>query len=102
MPDLPFVPALDGRAPPQGSPVGQIYFLTEIEDHSRLVDGRWPSRAAVAHENGLDLEAVVGVDVARRLGWGVGTKTFLLPFAFDPSQGITVEIVGIAEPMKLS
>ena len=99
MPDLPFVPALDGSPPPQGSPVGQIYFLTEIEDHSRLVDGRWPSKAPVAHEKGLELEAVVGVDVARRLGWGAGTTTFLLPFTFDPSQGITLDIVGVAEPV---
>ena len=99
MADLPFVPALDGTGPPQGAPVGQIYFLTNIENHSRLTDGRWPDKAPVAHDGGLEMEAVVGVDVSRRLGWDVGTKVFLLPFAFDPSQGIAVEIVGVAEPV---
>ncbi len=99
MADLPFVPALDGRDPPQGSPVGQIYFLTNIENHSRLTQGRWPDKEPVAHDGGLEMEAVIGVDVSRRLGWDVGSKVFLLPFAFDPSQGIAVEIVGVAEPV---
>ena len=98
-PDLPFVQALDGTPPSRGGPVGQIYFLTDIENHSRLTAGRWPSEAPVAHDGGLEMETVVGVDVATRLGWDVGTKVFLLPFAFDPSQGITLDIVGVAEPL---
>ncbi len=98
-PDLPIVPILDGEVPSQGGAVGQFHFLTDIEKRSRLTSGRWPSKTPVLVEGGIEMEAVVGVDVASRLGWEVGSKAFLLPFAFDASQGIALDIVGVAEPL---
>ena len=89
-------------------PLGRPFFITEFEQHSRLVDGRWPSPAVgsdpVACVNIADgcprIEGVLGLDTSRLMGWGVGKEAWLVVFPGndeEPAEYIVVEIVGIAE-----
>ena len=89
-------------------PLGRPFFITEFEQHSRLVDGRWPSPAVgsdpVACVNIADgcprIEGVLGLDTSRLMGWGVGKEAWLVVFPGndeEPAEYIGVEIVGIAE-----
>ena len=42
----------------------------------------------------------MGASTARTAGYEVGTKVFVWPFLDDPSQRITLNIVGLAEPIN--
>ena len=88
------------------------FFLTGFEEHSRLVDGRWPqdSRPAMrpamggndgtpVNGNAISLEAVLGAETASTMSLGVGDSVELVPFSTDQSERITVHIVGLAEPI---
>ena len=89
-------------------PLGRPFFVTEFTEHSRLVDGRWPS-PTVGIEPGTcvnladgcpRIEGVLGIDTSRLMGWGVGKEAWLVVFPGnddEPPEYIGVEIVGIAE-----
>ncbi len=91
-------------------PLGRPFFVTEFAEHSRLVDGRWPS-PTVGSEPGTcvnladgcpRIEGVLGLDTSRLMGWGVGKEAWLVVFPGndeEPAEYIGVEIVGIAEPI---
>ncbi len=90
-------------------PLGRPFFVTKFDEHSRLVEGRWPS-ASVGSDptscvNLVDgcprIEGVLGYDTSRLMGWGVGKEAWLVVFPGnedEPAEYIGVEIVGIAEP----
>ena len=89
-------------------PLGRPFFVTEFEEHSRLVDGQWPTptvqKDAGACINLADgcprIEGVLGLDTSRLMGWGVGKQAWLMvyPEGEDaPAEYIGVDIVGIAE-----
>ena len=45
------------------------------------------------------METVVGVDTAADLGFEVGSRVYLIPFRSDPSERISITVVGLAEPL---
>ena len=96
-PNIPFVRT--PMAPPPGSPMGRPVFLTELEAHSRIVDGRWPRSFSAPVDGDLELEVVLGTQVASFAQLEVGSRIYLMPFAFDPSERIVVTVVGLAEPI---
>ena len=98
-PNLPLIEVMGDRAPPLDSIIGRPFFFTGFEQHSRLVEGRWPESDPVLHEKGLDLEAVLGAKAARSMGWKIGKQIFLIPFKGDPSERIAITVVGLAEPL---
>jgi hypothetical protein len=81
-------------------PLGRPFFLTDFQEHSQIVEGRWPEAAPVLHEKGLDLEAVVGKRAASTMGIELGSQVFIIPFQSDPSERITLNIVGLVEPVN--
>ena len=98
-PNLPLVYNLEEWPPPTDAPLGQPFFLTGFEEHSRIVEGQWPRASPVLHEHGVDLEMAVGAQTARRMGFSVGSQVYLIPFRTDSSQRIAITIVGLAEPI---
>lgn len=92
------VPAPSEGRPPLDASMGRPFFLTGLEDHSTLVEGRWPQGSPVLGDQGLSLEAVTGQDTASSMGLAVGSRVDLFPFVTDPSTRISITIVGLAEP----
>ena len=58
--DLPIVFQREGRGPDGASPMGRPFFLTNFQQHSRIVEGRWPETVPVLHQQGLDMEIAIG------------------------------------------
>ena len=98
-PNLPLVYDLDGRPPPENAPIGQPFFLTDFEEHARIIEGRWPRSAPVLHDRGLDMEVVIGRQTALAMGLDVGSQAYLIPFREIPSERIAFTVVGVAEPI---
>ena len=85
------------------------FFLTGLQEHSRLVDGRWPQDSRLRGNDGapvsgdtISLEAVLGAETASTMSLGVGDNVDLIPFSTDQSDRISVHIVGLAEPIDSS
>ena len=97
-PDLPLLAAPEDTDPPFGGPVGQPFFLTGFEEHSRIVQGRWPQAPPAHLDTGLELEVVVGRETASDMGFELDSQAVVLPFPTDPSERIILTIVGFAEP----
>lgn len=98
-PNLPLVFTLGERGPALDGPVGRPFFLTGFEQHSRIVQGRWPEAAPVLHRQGLDLEVAVGRRVASSMGLRLGAQVFLVPFRTDLTERIALTVVGLVEPV---
>ncbi|MEE8466059.1 MAG: FtsX-like permease family protein, partial [Dehalococcoidia bacterium] len=79
-----------------GSPSGRPYFLTGFEEHTRLIQGRWPDDGEPSEPG--DIETVIGAGTSRALGFGVGDRMFLVPVR-GSSERIAFEVVGVAEPI---
>lgn len=78
---------------------GFVFFLTGFQEHSTLVQGRWPQPSQPAAEPGKlpsKLEVVVGEELARRLRWDLGFEVAVRPP--DSSDALMLTIVGIAVP----
>ena len=97
-PNLPLLAAPEDTDPLFGGPVGQPFFLTGFEQHSNIVEGRWPQAPPVSLDNGLEMEVVVGRQTASAMGFELDSQAVFLPFPTDPSERIIVTIVGFAEP----
>ena len=86
------------------APLGRPVFVTGFTENSVIVDGRWPQDAVTADENGRPhIEAVIGPNTSRQLGWGVGQRAWMVVYPAeppDPPQYIAVTVVGIAEPIN--
>ena len=87
------------QPPPLGSPSGRPFFMTEFVEHSRLLEGDWPQQRGTSGPDGVELEAVVGVDVADDFGYAVGTRLYITPFRAAPEERIVLNIVGVAAPL---
>ena len=98
-PDIPLVLNPDADNPVAGGPVGRPFFLTEFQQHTRLVEGRWPEAEPRLHDKGVELEAVVGEPVSRLLGIPLGSRVLVAPFRDDLTEGVFLTIVGLAEPL---
>ena len=78
---------------------GRPFFMTGFQEHARLVEGRWPQTPGNVSDAGAEMEAVIGASAVKGVGFGVGTRVFIWPFPGDSSQSITLNIVGVAEPV---
>ena len=83
----PLIPSSDGSLPAYASNlnlplsiVGQPFFLSGFEQHSRLVEGRWPKVTPVADAGVLHLETVLGVRAAANYPVTVGSQVSPFPF----------------------
>ena len=88
----------EAKPPPMGSPSVRPFFMTGFEEHSRLLKGGWPERAGTSGALGVELDAVVGEDVANNFGYSVGTRVYVTPFRSAPEERIVLNIVGIVAP----
>ena len=79
--------------------LGRPFFLTNFQEHSRIVEGRWPEAIPVPHDWGLELEMVLGRKTAASMGLKVGSRVYLIPFRNDRSERIALTVVGLAEPV---
>jgi len=95
--NLPVVFRNDGSSPDGGSPMGRPFFLTGFQQHARIVEGRWPEKAPVLHDRGLDMEVAIGRQTAVTMGLRLDSQIFLIPFSSDPSEVIALTIVGLME-----
>lgn len=86
-----------GPRPLLGAPVGRPFFLTGFQDHSQLIEGRWPRANPVAEQGFLELEAVIGAGSARVMNWRLGSQVSLFPFRGDPLERVVVTVVGVAD-----
>ena len=86
-------------APILGSPGGRPFFLTGFEEHTELVEGRWPDPGALRDPNKQgDIETVLGPEAARQMGYDVGDRIYLIPRKGSPER-ITFKVVGLANPI---
>ncbi len=98
-PDIPLILAPDADPPVPSGPVGRPFFLTDFQENTRLLEGRWPEAEPRLHDKGVELEAVVGESVSRLLYMPVGSRVLVAPFRDDPTEGVFLTIVGLAEPL---
>ena len=89
----------ESQPPPLGSPSGRPFFMTGFTEHSRLLEGRWPSSPGKSGPQGVEIEAVVGEEVADDFGFTVGARVYVTPFPTAPQERITLTVVGIAAPI---
>jgi len=82
-----------------GSPSGRPFFLTGFDEHSTLLQGRWPEsgQSPVAGSE-ADIEIVLGSETSRKLSYLVGDRIFLIPRRGAPDR-IAFKVVGIVEPI---
>ena len=85
-------------------PLGRPFFVTGFTENTRLTAGRWPTPGAAYDDQGSpQIEAVLGVDTARLLGWETGQQAWLVVYPEtddQPAQYLAVTVVGIAEPIN--
>ena len=92
----------DQKPPPISAPSGRPLFMTGFEEHSRIIDGRWPESPGSLGPGGVELEAVIGERVANSMGYRVGSRVFITPLRSEPEERIILTIVGVAEPVDPS
>ena len=86
-------------SPPASSPIARPFFYTNLQEHSRIVEGRWPEPAPLAKDEAAEFEVVIGGRAALQMGYSVGSQLLAFPFSTDPSERVTLTIVGHAEPL---
>ena len=77
--------------------LGRPFFLSDFQQYTQILEGRWPEARPVLTDRGLEMEAVVGPRSASAMGMKVGSQAFLFPFGADLSQRITLNVVGIVD-----
>ena len=94
------VASLANPNPPSSSaPVGRPFFLTGFQEHTRLLDGRWPQTTSTINDGTLELEIAVGQRAATTMQWDLDTQIYLYPFRGDPTQRVLISLVGLVEPI---
>ena len=82
-----------------GAPSARPFFLTDFQEHARLIDGRWPSPTPTEDEGRLSIEVAVGEDTASVMFWELGSEAVILPYRSDFDQQIHLKVVGLIEPI---
>ena len=88
------------KPPPLGSPSGRPFFMTGFVENSKLIEGKWPTISGTSSEYGVELEAVVGEEVANDFGYSIGTRLYITPFRAAPEERIVLDIVGVVAPLN--
>lgn len=76
---------------------GYVQLLSNVELHSRFLDGRMAGNDVISGDRGPELEAVVSAATAQRLGLAVGDVVELTP-ALGATLVISAHVVGVLEP----
>ena len=97
---MPLTALPERRPPPLDAPSGRLFFMTGFTDHSRILRGAWPQSGGTSGPEGVELEAAVGARVAKDMGLDVGVAVYITPFRGAPEERITLNIVGVAEPLN--
>ena len=95
---MPLTTTPDQRPPPVTTNSGQPFFMTGFADHALLVEGSWPQEPGKTGPGGVELQAVVGQQAAREMGFQVGDSVFITPFRSSPEERIVLTVVGLAAP----
>ena len=78
-----------------------LFFQDGFQEHTRLLEGRWPSDQAEASPGEVrPIEMVIAIDTLRLLGalqWEVGMDLYLVPFEAATTERIPITIVGSIE-----
>ena len=82
-----------------GAPSARPFFKTDFQEHTRLIDGRWPSPTPMENNGRLSIEVAVGEDTASVMFWKLGSEAVILPYRSDLDQQIHVKVVGLIEPL---
>ncbi|MDE2780829.1 MAG: FtsX-like permease family protein [Chloroflexota bacterium] len=85
-----------------GAPSARPFFLTDFQEHARLIDGKWPSPVPGDSDGRLSIEVAVGEDTASVMFWELGSEAVILPYRTDLEQQIHVKVVGLIEPIDPS
>ena len=72
----------DNKPPPIGSASGRPLFMTGFQQHSGIIDGRWPNSPGTLSPEGVELEAVIGQSVANDMGYSGGQQGVHNPISF--------------------
>ena len=76
-----------------GAPSARPFFLTDFQEHARLIDGAWPSPVPGESNGRLSIEVAVGEDTASVMFWELGSEAVILPYRTDLEQQIHVKVV---------
>ena len=98
IPNLPITLSVDGKFPDTSASRAQPFFLTNFENNVALIEGRLPKTPYMNREKGVDIETVVGVEVAKNMGWEINQSIYTIPFKADPFENIRFILVGLVEP----
>ena len=82
-----------------GAPSARPFFLTDFQEHARLIDGRWPTPEPKEDDGRLSIEVAVGQVTASVMFWELGSEGVILPYRSDTDQQIHVTVVGLIEPV---
>jgi ABC-type antimicrobial peptide transport system permease subunit len=80
-----------------GRPRAHFNFVTGVEDHIEVLDGRLPNTVSTL-DGTPDLEVAIGAETAQRLGIDLGARYDLHPFWRDDLEPLHVTVVGIVQP----
>jgi ABC-type antimicrobial peptide transport system permease subunit len=99
-----FYPATPGQPYPkeESRPRSHFQFITDLEPHVNVVEGRLPADATYGGSGGPTIEVALSAATARRLNIGVGTRYDDYPFFLDTAPPVHLTIVGLIEPKDLS
>ncbi|MPZ48732.1 MAG: FtsX-like permease family protein [Dehalococcoidia bacterium] len=79
-----------------------LQFLTGIDTHIRVTEGRFPTDIAAAPAGSPPaIEVAIGADTARRLNLSIGQRFDLHPFWALEGAPLPATIVGFVEPIDL-
>jgi ABC-type antimicrobial peptide transport system permease subunit len=93
-----FFPTEPGGTVPedQGRPRAHFNFVSGVEEHIDIVDGRLPDSVTSSSDT-LNLEVAVGAETAERLGISLGSQYDLHPFWREDIEPVHVTVVGIVQ-----
>lgn len=95
------VPPPPYPTPPQEALQIRLFTSPTLDQHVQVVEGAWPETAleAPGGDNAAPLPIMVGQDVARLTGLGVGDVFIMKPFSGHPDTFEVVEIAAIVAPV---
>jgi hypothetical protein len=82
-------------------PRSHLQFLTGMEPHVRVVEGRLPGDTVAAGDAAPTIELALGAETAQRLNLRVGQRWDLHPFWRPEGEPVHAVLVGIIEPIDL-
>lgn len=95
-----FFPAPDGLRPnlqDSGRDRANIYFRSEIDEHTAIVSGVAPP--VMVDASGGPIPVAIGADTAALKGLALGDRLDLFPFWDEAAPPVPVEIVGLIRPL---